>query len=285
MLINVFVIVVIIITFVIILNLLTYYSKKYEIAVLVRITQPTLNQQKRYLSWIKTLDNDVYSFWIITNSKTNLNFSFRNVFRVDTQFIINKYPYIKDLRTPGHCRHGSVPDEIFYPWISHTESVIEWYKNCNKKYKYVWVLEQDIGYSGILNDFLKEYDKNDYDFITSEIILYSDTLWPLLHCCTDNYTNWRMLYSNNSVGYFSKEFVQRWSNRMINKISELISKGIHAISETSVPESVIFSNYSYIIIDKKYISNYFSWNTGVSEEMWKRIKNETTNKFYHSLKF
>lgn len=268
------------------LNLLIrFYNKNYsKIAVVIRAIQPTLNQQKRYYTWINTLD-DCYTFWIITNSKTTFNYSFRNVFRINTQSIINKYPYIHDLRTPGHCRHGNIPDEVFYPWISHTESIIEWYNIHNENYKYVWVLEQDIGYSGYLNDFLKVYDKTSFDFITSEITLYNDILWPLLHCCTDNYTSWRMIYSNNSVGYFSKEFIQRWSNRMINKINKLLLKGIHAISETSVPESVIFSNYSYEIIDKKYISNYFSWNTHVSEEMWKKLENETSNKFYHALKF
>lgn len=161
-----------------------------------------------------------------------------------------------------------------------------WKDRYNIKFKYIWIIEQDFGFAGKISNFLQIYDSTNYDFITSEINLNTKAQWPHINCCSDKYLKWREKYSNNSIGYSSKEFIQRWSYNLVTKLEKNIKKGIHAISETSLPETVIFYNLTYKIIDKKYISEYFSWNSRISEEKWKEIINSTNDiKLYHGLKF
>lgn len=258
------------------------YDRK---GVIIRVSKPTLNQQKRYLKWMKLLEKE-YFFWIITDFNTTLFSNFSNIYRISTQDIKKLYPSLQTLRNPGRCILGYLADDFFYPFISHTENIIEWMNRYNIKFKYLWVIEQDFGCTGKISDFLHIYDSTDFDFITSEIKLYTKEIWPHTLCCSDNYLKWREKYSNNSVSYSSKEFIQRWSYDLVMKLSKNIQEGIHAISEASVPETVIFSNMTYKIIDEKYFGDYFSWNGRVSQEKWKEILNTTHDiKLYHALKY
>lgn len=69
-------------------------------------------------------------------------------------------------------------------------------------------------------------------------------------------------------------------------LEQNLKNGIHAVSEASVTETVIFNNLTYKIIDKKYIGNRFGWNRRISKRRWEVILNTTTDiKFYHALKF
>lgn len=263
-----------------------YKSIHNRIAVIVRVSKPTINQQKRYLEWMKLLSKK-YFFWIITDINTKLLSNFTNVFRISSQDIKNKYPFIQTLRKPRYCRFREESDDFFYPYISHTENVIEWMNNNNNiKFKYLWIIEQDFGCTGKISEFLEIHDLSYYDLITSQINIYTKKEWPHSNCCSDNYFKWREKYSNNSVVYSSTEFIQRWSYNLAMKLENNLKKGIHAVSEASIPETVIFGNLTYKIIDKKYISNRFGWNKRISKRRWEEILKSTTDiKFYHALKF
>lgn len=282
----IFLLLIIILVFCNIIFMRYYRGNYYDISgIIVRVSQPTISQQKRYLEWMELLSQK-YLFWIITDYNTTLLSNFSNVFRISVEHIKNKYPSIQTIRNPGHCSLGYMKDDFFYPYISHTENVIEWMLKYNIKFKYLWIIEQDFGCTGKLSEFLQIYDSTDYDFITSEILYYTKDEWPHINCCSDNYLKWREKYSNVSNAYTTKEFIQRWSYNLVMKLSENLKSGIHAISEASVPETVIFCNLTYKTIERKYISDKFDWNRRVSEEKWKEILNITNDiKLYHALKF
>lgn len=262
-----------------------YRKEHYKNGVIVRVARPSISQQKRYLKWMKSLSKK-YFFWIITDCKTKLLSNFTNVFRISSQDIKNKYPSIQTLRKPGHCRFKEASDDFFYPYMSHTENIIAWKDEYKIKFKYLWIIEQDFGCTGKISDFFEIYDLKYYDFITSGINLFTKEEWPHINCCSDNYFKWREKYSNNSVGYTSSEFIQRWSYNLTMILEKNLKNGIHAVSEASVTETVIFNNLTYKIIDKKYIGNRFGWNRRISKRRWEVILNTTTDiKFYHALKF
>lgn len=256
-------------------------------AVLVRINNPTESQIKRYFEWELSL-SDKYDFWFLINPHSQHPvYRKKHVYYITMSKIYHDYPNISDLRSPGHCIGGTLPDEHFYMWISHTESIIEWYHYTKDKYDYVWILEQDLGVSGDLYKMLDKYSNYSSDFITYDVANETPETFPHFYCYTIQYLSWRLKHSNANKGYSTREFIQRWSRKLFNEINNELNKGMHAISETSVIETVIFNNLTYKLLYSNDIGYKFSWYDRISRNEWENIlsKRENSDKFYHALKF
>lgn len=256
-----------------------------KLAVVVRISNPTESQIKRYFEWELSLP-DYYEFWFIINpTNETVEIHKKNTYSITMKRVFEQYPNITELKLPNRCKSYR-KDDKFYMWVSHTESIIQWYHYTNDKYDYIWILEQDLGVSGSLSTILDHYNESRSDLITYNV-KEENSKWPHFRCYSNNYISWRLKYIDENKMYTTKEFIQRWSKKLINKLDENLNNGIHAISEASVIETTIFYNLTYQLLNKEDIGYAFDWNHRVSKKGWEKILKDKSkqNKLYHALKF
>lgn len=257
-----------------------------KVAVVVRFSNATESQIKRYFDWELSLPEN-YEFWFIINPiDETVEYRKKNTYYITMKRIYDTYPSIRELRLPKHCINANIPDDKFYMWISHTESIMQWYHYTNNKYDYVWILEQDLGVTGSLSTILDHYNESTSDFISFDVAEETPK-FPHFHCYSNNYLEWRLKYSDKNKGYSTREFIQRWSKNLFNKLDEELINGMHAISEMSVVETTVFNNLTYELLDSNQIGYKFGWNKRVGKGEWEKIRKKPkyNNQLFHALKF
>lgn len=245
--------------------------KPHQLSLIHKISDEIIN---RYDCILLSDDND---FNVTVNNCINTIITYDDV--------INIYPSIYNINNKKCNPHNILSKEIFF-WAFNTEQLYLWYKKYGKTYQYVWIFEQDIGFSGNINYFLKEYDNDYSDLIISNYIKVNDS-WPYSKCATSNYLNYLELHLGKSMVYQTYVFIQRYSNKLFNILREYLNNKFHRHSEASSIEAALMENLSINIINKKYIGDIFDWNGRVSRSTWIKILNhdENRNKLYHALKF
>lgn len=273
---------------IIFINSKNNFSKIFNrIAVIVRFKQATKSQLERYTEW-ETLLSQFYDVWfIIDGESNNYKYKFKNKYYLTIKDIFNKYPKIKEFRLPGRCVHQNEPDDIFFMWVSHTESILMWYKYTNSVYDNVWIIEQDLGVTGNIYEILSYYEKNKKDIITYDVDISPAKDYPHIYCYSNEYLRWRSKYIERRKSYTTREFIQRWSRKLFNTLNEELNKGMHAISEMSIMETVLFNNLSYQLLEKRHIGYKFLWCASVSKQEWRIINQNSSlkNRLFHPLKF
>lgn len=266
-----------------ILYKLILYNYTAKLCIVIRIYKPTYSQLKRYNRWKSTLPN-YYTFYLLSMEKINLSVYNNSMKNMVVSFDDVKRVYPSIFKIKGNCSTFKSPKLL--SWISHTESLTIFYNNIKIKYKYVWIIEQDVGYTGMLYDFLKKYELNNKDFITLTINKITPN-WVWYYCSTNKYIKRRKKFFKNNYGYSNREYVQRWSITYFIKISYDLKNYYHSQSETSSIETVFYHNLSYEIVSKNYIGSPLSAAKSLTNEQWISIskKKEKRNKFYHPLKF
>lgn len=257
-----------------------------KVGVVVRFSSATESQIKRYFEWELSLP-DNYDFWFIINpTDETVEYRKKNTYYITMKRIYQQYPNLTELRLPNRCMKSDIPDDKFYMWISHTESIMQWYHYTKDKYDYVWILEQDLGVSGSLSVILDHYNESTSDFITYDVEEEKPN-WPHFRCYSNKYMEWRAKYIDKDIMYSTREFIQRWSRNLFNTLDDQLRNGLHAISEASLIETTLFNNLTYELFDKKDIGYKFGWNKRVNKKEWESIlKNPIhKNKLYHALKF
>lgn len=260
--------------------------KHTKTAVIIRAKYPTKSQILRYIDWFDSIGND-YDFYIMLDEPLVRQYTdIPNFIYINYTMVINEYPEIVNLRRRGNCKHKLFPDYFFYMWVSHTESILIWYNQLQYKYDYLWILEQDLGYSGKMGDFLRIFDNQTHDFIADKV-LCSPKKYAHQYCRTEKYGEYRSKHNTNHSLCYSDEFIQRWSMKLIDILNEQTKNGLHAISETSVAEAALYNKLSYTTIPLEYHGIYFRWSRKIGPITWEKINNNQTmlNKLYHALKF
>lgn len=262
---------------IILIILIKYEVKKYKSIILIRYHLPTKYQIYRFNLW-KNSSLLQYKYIFLTDNY-NDSCNKENLYCITADEVFNKY---SSLINTGICRNKY---KQFYMNTFHIEHVLLCWKLLIKKYKfdYMWVVEQDIGFSGNINQLFKEYDNISSDLISTN---YSVNNLGWYYCCTNNYMKYRKDKLNNT-GYKTSEHIQRWSTKYIKKVYKLLNKNIHSQSEHASIEFLLFLKLTFHNINKKDIGYKYKWNSRVSKEEWIIINNKSQykNKLYHSLKF
>lgn len=265
---------------------------KMDQAVVVRFKNPTKSQLERYVEWESGFNSTFDVWYIIHRDDPNISYPFDKTFYISTKELMDNYKELNDLRKPNHCvEQLNRDDSEFYMWISHSESIILWYETIGRCYNNIWILEQDVGYSGKFSDFLNSYNSDISDLISYDIREDSPSSYWHYYCESDKYMKYQKEYQSkqnlNEVEYTSREFIQRWSKKLIEIIENEVNNGYHAISETSVAQAVIYHNLTYKLFDKESIGKKWDWFHKIKKGQWSRFQriSKRKNKLYHPLKF
>lgn len=261
-----------------------FFIKYFSSCIVIRISDVTYEQIHRYNMWLHYFPQE-FKFYFLSMRVTNISYISNSKIEqivVSYNDILYSFPNIMKLN--GNC--STFKSFNLISWISHSESIILFYKKIKMKYKYIWIIEQDVGYTGNLYRFIKLYDNNNNDLITFNVGKKNNK-WVWFYCATDKYIRRRMLFFNDSYGYANREYVQRWSDVYISKISSDLFSHYHSQSESSSIEAVFYHNLTYEEIPKKYIGSPLCAGKSITQNKWKSIlsNKSKSNKFFHPLKF
>lgn len=181
-----------------------------------------------------------------------------------------------------------------FAWGFHTEAVNCWYQEIVKKesrqnyYRHIWVVEDDVGYSGNICNFLRYYANNGFDnadFITANLT-HVNKLWHWKNTCSQAYS----IKYPMACRVKTKEHCQRISSIFLNRLHKLgkIDK-CHAWSESYVPTVCLALGFSIRFMNKFHIGAVYEWDGRVSKRQWETICSSISNrpkeKLYHALKW
>lgn len=261
-----------------------YSQNKYKSCIVIRISDATNQQIIRYLTWKKQFPIH-FHFYLLSLKRTYyslLNKSGIKIINIKFKDIVMSYPNIFKLN--GNCKHFK--SFKLLSWISHSESLILFYKRLKIKYRYIWIIEQDVGFVGNLFKMISVYKNNIADLITIGAGRMNDK-WVWFNCATVNYLKRRKQNFIENYGYTNREYIQRWSQLYIRKMMQDLEYSYHSQTESSTIELVFYHNLSYQLINQKYLGLPLGSGKSITQESWKFISNNKNNsyKFFHPLKF
>lgn len=253
----------------------------YLTCIVVRINNPTSSQISRYLKWRRFFPSR-FNFYLL--SMKNINLSKSSMINVVVSFDEIKYKYPNISKLKGSCKNFNTPQSI--SWISHSESLIVFYKKIKLKHDYMWIIEQDVGFVGNLYNFIKIYENNKKDLITFGFRKITPK-WLWFYCATEKYITRRYNCFNDSYGYSNREYIQRWSKLYIKEMMNDLQNNYHSQTESSTMELIFYHNLSYELIPKKFIGYPCFATKSLTEFQWLNISynKRNSNKFFHPLKF
>jgi len=174
-------------------------------------------------------------------------------------------------------------------WGFHVEALILWWvwsQKKMKKYKYIWVFEDDVGITGNIANLVKEYKEVNADILTDHAIpMNEEWYWKDVH--TENF--FTMIGGAGKI--CAREHVQRMSHKLMERLTTLCMKHqVHAWSEAFT--SSVAHHASDLTVSgfhETTIGDPYKWNGRVSEEDWSKIveeeEGELPPRLFHALKF
>lgn len=266
-----------------ILLLIHFYKNitYYKSVILIRASSPSSSQIERYIEWKKLAPHNYYV--VLLTDKCNIIIKNISITCIKPSIMLNIYPEIKNILGPCKSRN-----DIYYMWALPFEHIIIWINLTSISFKYLWIVEQDLSYSGNIFSFFSKYDyyKNDL-IILSYCKLDNKTKWLWKDCCTREYKDWVKLASFNKRRLASPTFLTRWSKIFINFMTKNMKMKRHAFSESSAIECAYFNNLSIRRIERNHIGYKCRSNSRITKKEWTKIitNSNTKNKFFHALKF
>ena len=174
-------------------------------------------------------------------------------------------------------------------WMFHWEAIALLNDDLRFKYqdwKYIWVIEDDVGYTGNIAQFLiEQFKHSDADLIGKS--------FPRSPPDAENTWLWKNFSSPEYVKFMdgqqqiaNGEHCQRFSRRLFDTWCEKMSQGIHAVSEMGTPMMVEKMGYKTQDLAKEDMGLY-SYDIAIDEKQWKEIESDPkqARKLFHALKF
>lgn len=243
--------------------------------ILFRISAPTTNQVNRISEYEKQLPKS-YKVVILTDICNNIACGVTK-YCISRNEVITKYPEVK--RMGGICRNKS---DSFYMWMLHSEHYLMWEEKYKLKYRYLWIFDQDVVYTGNIYHFLKKYDNYDEDLITYHFIkILTPHYWD--GCITEEYKEY---ISKDPI--FTATHVHRLSLRMRRILNKQFLLKRHAQVEQMIIETAIYNNLTVRMFDKKDYDKNSGFNKAITNyEEYKKlfINNSTKNMLYHPVRY
>lgn len=253
-------------------------SSNQRYGVLIRAVNPTASQMSRYKKWRLELPPNYDMHLLLSSSYSNDTSLFNSTTIITLGEIKKKYPKLTEM--VKRCR--GIRSIL---WITHTESIIMWYKKLKQKYSYIWILEQDIGVTGNIYSIMSKYEDSDFDLITFGLTKKTYK-WGWSVCVSNEYHKYRNKNVGNSTLYTCREYFQRWSNTLFTTFEKNLDLGMHAASEASIAETAIYSKLKVGSIPKENIGAAFCGKS-FNKSQWNKFSSNPSlqNKIFHPLKY
>ena len=312
-----------------------------NVAVLVRMQNPQESALERLRDWAEDLQySKAADLWVSVDTTwrhihakerieravaswpeglaTSVQFHF-----YDRADLLQTYPVLVELLQsiafpviPGGGEYlGGVFGLRDVGWGFHVEAINLWYQQLAGRvsatgtspspcriYSFVWVFEDDVGFSGKLSVLLQWYADDASDLITKNYTnpkprIPTDWRWPSNASYSPD--GWCWYYTNSTcfrerlerfgaVRKASAEHVQRFSQKFLRELHEWSSADAVAWSEMSTPSVCqAVPGLRCRTFDSTSLGNPFSHNGRVTRQEWTSILQdpERANRLYHALKF
>lgn len=251
----------------------------YEAIILVRAAKPTSAQIARYKEWESSLAS-CYKLVILTDNQ-NLRIPGINIEVISDKEVLSKWPALKT--QGGLCNNQF---DKFYMWSSSHEHIVLWSRKTKLKFKYLWNLEQDLGYFGNINDLFRKYDEYDSDIISLPHERKDSQKW-WIDCYSQEYNLWRQKLFDPSYRHATRLFVFRVNRKVLDLMYQQFESKRHTINEAVLFELAFAFKLSVRQISHRNIGYKFKFYERVDEKEWEKINNNGANKdrLFHALKF
>lgn len=145
----------------------------------------------------------------------------------------------------------------------------------------VWVLEDDIHYTGNIIDFIHEHERMEFDLIGSRYHIQDS----LIGTFSPKYVS--SIWRNHKQKY--SEHIICMSGRFIREMFKLLEQGYNGHSEVTTPSYCHYLNMIYVNIDPKYIGKQYDWKENMPRNKIERLVQQDTRNgrkvFIHPCKF
>jgi hypothetical protein len=200
--------------------------------------------------------------------------------------MIRTYPVLRDLK-----RNARLQESVEFSrgthslaWGLHTEALNVWYQSLQRKPSFVWCFEDDVGFSGSLETLIDIVgrDCGDADLITADLKLRPSEAWWWLEVHS---TGFQERYGGDV--YISREHVQRFSMRFLERLHVLSLQRVTCWSEALVPTIAHAENF--VVAELPRLGTPFAHDGRVSQQEWEHIiasnAGRRADRLYHALKF
>ncbi|CAK9056346.1 unnamed protein product [Durusdinium trenchii] len=273
--------------------------------VVVRVSRGTTEQMlQRHLSWSHELAqrSPAVELWILADetfegpslrSRLQSAASFGgheipfSVFGYDESQMTQAFPALLAIRDALPDRQEvwdcfQLPCRKSLAWCFHVESLLLWWRSiaASSKPKFVWVLEDDAGYSGCLADFVSAYQNESADLLCHGL-QRADPRWVWYDAMSEAF------HRLKAERFRCVEHVQRFSAQLLSALEEYARQQVTGWSELSVPSLCRLAQLSVAPLRAEHIGQIFSYAGKVPEDAWPRICQDarTRGRWWHALKW
>jgi len=181
-------------------------------------------------------------------------------------------------------------------WMFHSEPLGHWLRSLKDPdaYSFVWVMEDDVGFSGNISELVQSYAADPHDLISGRWISTPAPReppqgprftggWYWYYDITDAFDQ-RVPPEQRCI---TEEHVQRISFRLLREIERWCREGASTVSEQLVPTVACVSGMPVKPLREEHIGDPFHYETKLDEASWKQIlaSGESPGRLYHALKF
>lgn len=173
-------------------------------------------------------------------------------------------------------------------WNYHNEFIyFAAQKFLQYKPNYVWVLEDDLEYTGNIVKFMQRYERQSFDFLASDLEYVAIDSGDLIF----KNMSPKALQLINQYSEIPKcrEYIVCYSNRFLERIGQFSLDEYNGHSELMTPFLCRLWDMRYIDIDSKYYGPVFDWGTKFTPDKVKsltqQLKSQSKSVFMHPCKF
>ena len=203
---------------------------------------------------------------------------------------MSAYPVLEELRRippVNNCRELT-SGACSLAWGFHGEALNLWYQSLPPAVAYdeVWVFEDDVGWAGkdIAQEFFCSFLNNQADLISSDCNKF-DRRWYWSNVFSAAYGK-RIPASKRRV---SREHVQRFSKRLLDRLHTLALAGCSAWSETLCVSVCNAEPDLVFALLPKALLGVYCYDGRIGKQRWTDIMGGRTSRFrcklYHALKW
>lgn len=258
-------------------------NEAFTSVIVIHTSSPTHYQIERYKEWYNSKPENYHVIIITDKCELKNNITTIPIICYTQNEFMKDFPQLKAMT--GLCT-DKWPG--YYMWTSSIEHVIIGIKKENINFKYLWLVEQDLGYTGNLFDFFRKYDRMEFDFIAQNYDNQeSNETWMWFDCSTPEYTEWKSNTKISKKRVSGQINIARLSTKLIDSVLFNIKMKRHTFSEATLIENVIINNLTLRLIDKKDFGEICNVFDKIPLKDWIKIQKDPKkkNKLYHALKF
>eukprot|EP00191_Tetraselmis_sp_GSL018_P021503 CAMPEP_0177596006 /NCGR_PEP_ID=MMETSP0419_2-20121207/10736_1 /TAXON_ID=582737 /ORGANISM="Tetraselmis sp., Strain GSL018" /LENGTH=387 /DNA_ID=CAMNT_0019087657 /DNA_START=345 /DNA_END=1506 /DNA_ORIENTATION=- len=256
-------------------------------AVLVRTHNPTDAMIQRFVTWRDDVHAHGGVFWVsVDTSSAELGLrtierirqaGIDNMHRYNSVDMKKTYPVLDELERK--YMEMKTPRKMPLPWGFHNEATGLWFLSLDSKQKdklrHVWIIEEDVGFTGRLSDLIQLHIVLKADLLTEGYrpVMRPDGKMYFWTTIASSAFCRRIPENDRLITY---EHVQRFTPRLLQALHELSSDANEPMtgwSEMSVP--TLASHLPWATARKlrrEHIGFPFFWSARINQSTWKKLE-------------